>query len=54
MKTQIPDFSKKPGILFVTDELEKLQLGVFASGLMLRVIRATLAPITPKLIELVI
>jgi len=40
--------------LFVTDDLEKLGVGVLASGFMLRVMGGKVAPITPKLIELAI
>ncbi|MEH2178815.1 hypothetical protein [Nostoc sp.] len=40
--------------MFVTDDLEKLQVGVLASRLMLRVMGGKVAPITLKLIELAI
>ncbi|MHC0066473.1 hypothetical protein ACWATR_26745 [Nostoc sp. UIC 10890] len=40
--------------MFVTDDLEKLGVGVLALGFMLRGMGGTVAPITPKLIELAI
>ncbi|MFN6483079.1 MULTISPECIES: hypothetical protein [unclassified Nostoc] len=40
--------------MFVTDDLEKLQGGALASGLMLRVMGTNLLPITLKLIKLAI
>ncbi|MEH2320311.1 hypothetical protein [Nostoc sp.] len=38
----------------LTDDLEKLEVGVFASGFMLRVVGGKVAPTTSKLIELAI
>ncbi|MEH2223465.1 hypothetical protein [Nostoc sp.] len=40
--------------MFVRDDLEKLQVGALASGLMQRVMGSKVAPITLKLIELAI
>ncbi|MEH1801167.1 MULTISPECIES: hypothetical protein [unclassified Nostoc] len=40
--------------MFLTDNLEKLQVCALASELMLRVMGGKVAPITPKLIELAI
>ncbi|WP_334821162.1 hypothetical protein [Nostoc sp.] len=40
--------------MFVTDDLEKLQVSALASGLMLAVMEGKVAAITLKLIELAI
>jgi hypothetical protein len=49
-----PRLLEKSGILFVTNDLEMLQGGALASGLMLRVMEGKVVPITLKLIELAI